>query len=102
MKTIMIIDKNNHFVNLVRESVINEDITVLTAENNRQAIEQSGEMESIDLYLIPSKQTTNPKKFITCKSTDSLYSPIPSMDQVNPETATSEEILSFLKKKLNE
>jgi hypothetical protein len=98
----MIIDEDNHVVNQIKDSVKNEDITILSAPNNRQAIKQTNENDSIDLYLISTQSKMNDKGYFFCKSTDSLHSPTSSINQIILENKTIEEIGSFLKNKLNE
>ena len=55
MRTIMIIDEHYSITPALESCLFEEDITLISVENQRKAFEMLQENPLIDLYLIPSE-----------------------------------------------
>ena len=96
MKTIMIVDDVNLFTEKIRESCKNQNIRILTAATNRDALEQLSDENKVDLFLIPTVSLQNEKGYLPCRSTDSFNCLTDSFDHLLTEHSSSDEIQSFI------
>ncbi|MBS3778389.1 MAG: hypothetical protein KGY50_03745, partial [Candidatus Thermoplasmatota archaeon] len=92
MKTIMIVDDDENFTKRIRKTCQDENITILTASNNRHALKHTTENNEIDLFLIPTHSKRMEKGFLPFKSTDSLSSSVSDQDQILFENSSPEDL----------
>jgi hypothetical protein len=99
MKTVMVIN-NNRLSNRIKQSIQGEDISIITAETNREALTHFMNEGDIDLFLIPT-EPNNPKKgYMVCRSSNSLSSPIENTNQLVFEESSPNELKTIIKKHL--
>ncbi|MDG6218354.1 MAG: hypothetical protein QCI00_02820 [Candidatus Thermoplasmatota archaeon] len=96
MKTIMIVDDVTVFTEKIRESCKNQDVRILTAATNRDALEQLSDENKVDLLLIPTISLQNEKGYLPCRSTDSFNRLADSFDHLLTEHSSSDEIKNFI------
>lgn len=101
MKTIMIIDGQHRFTNQIKHSLEGEDVTVLSAETNRDALRYVTSDCSVDLFLVPTESINHKKGFLACKSTDSFTQLNHEDVHLLSEESSSEEVKTVVKKNLS-
>ena len=99
MKTVMIIDKNKRFSNRLKYSIHGENIDIITADTNRDALQHLKEGKEIDLFVIPTSRLES-KEYFVCKSTESLSSPLCVKNELLSENNSPNELKTFLKNHL--
>jgi len=100
MKTVMIINEDEKFNKKIWESCNDDEITILSAQTNRQALSQIHNHKKIDLFFIPIRSKKDEKKYIACKSTDSLSTPGIDNKQLFLDDITPEELKTIIKENL--
>ena len=100
MKRIMIVDDDEEFTNRIQNTCQDENLTILTASNNRHALKNTTTNSKIDLYLIPTYSKRMEKGFIPFKSTDSLSTPIKDQEQILFEHSSPDELKKSILNKL--
>lgn len=96
----MIINGNEKFNKQVWESCNDEEITILSAQTNRQALSQIHNDKKIDLFFIPIQSKKDEKKYIACKSTDSFSTPGIENKHLFLDDLTIEELKTIIKENL--
>lgn len=100
MKTVMVINNNDRLSNRIKQSIRGEEISIITAETNREALNYFMNEGDVDLFLIPT-EPDNPKKgYMVCKSSNSLSSPIENTNQLVFEESSPNELKTIIKKHL--
>jgi DNA-binding NtrC family response regulator len=103
MKTIMVVDDEISILNEVKSALENEDIKVVTADNNRKAFELI-DKDSEDNYNLILIDTSLPES-----STPAFFSMKPSLkknidtsseDNFLQKPFTKQQLIEFIKKKI--
>jgi hypothetical protein len=98
MKTVMVINNNDRLSNRIKQSIQDKDISIITAETNRDALSYFMNGGDVDLFLIPT-EPNNPKKgYMVCKSSNSLSTPLEKTNKLVFEESTPNEINAIIKK----
>lgn len=103
IRTIMVIDEEEEFLNSVKTVLEKENVTVVTARNSREALErlQTDNEETFDLILV---NTRMPGSVLT----NALFSLRPALKKLPSgienflqRPFTREELVDFVKEKIN-
>ena len=100
MKTVMVINNNDRLSNRIKQSIQGEDISIITAGTNREALNYFMTEGEVDLFLIPTELNDPKKGYMICKSSNSLSSPIENTNQLIFEESSPSELKSIIKKHL--
>jgi len=100
MKTIMIIDNQIEFTKRIKQSLQGENVTVLNAHTNREALNYLTDECNVDLFLVPTESRNNKKGFFACKSTDS-FSKSPTDHHFISEQSSQSELKTIIKNNLS-
>jgi DNA-binding NtrC family response regulator len=103
MKTIMIVDDEENMVKKMKSFLENDDFEVVTASNNREALEQIDETNEGDVNLIlidTVMPLDNKPALFSMKPTSKM-----NIDTINTEDFlqkpfTKEQLISFVKNKI--
>ena len=95
----MIINKNKRFSNRLKYSIQGENIDIITADSNRDALKYLMEGKEIDLFVIPTKEFDS-KDYFVCKSSQSLSSPLMVKNEILSENNSPNELKTMLKNHL--
>jgi len=98
MKTIMIIDEQNTITPALESDLNEEDITLISVENSRKALEMLQENPLIDLYLI-SSELKNEIGYISISPQESLASHLKA-DISLSKPFSKEQFLDFIKNQI--
>jgi DNA-binding NtrC family response regulator len=100
----MIVDEEIDFLNQIKSTLEEEDVTVITARNSREALEQlKGENEeTFDLILVNTRMPGS-------KLTNALFCMRPVLKKLPAgienflqRPFTQEELITFVKEKINQ
>ena len=103
MKTIMIIDDKTSIIEEVKESLEHEDFELITAENNRKALEliEEDKEEKYGLILIDtSMPDTKTPAFFSIKPKSNKNIDTSKKEDFLQKPFTKEQLLNFIKSKI--
>jgi len=103
MKTIMIIDDKTNIIEEVKESLEQEDFELITAENNRKALEliEEDKEDKYGLILIDtSMPDTKTPAFFSIKPKPNKNIDTSKKEDFLQKPFTKEQLLNFIKSKI--
>ena len=103
MKTIMIIDDETNIIEEVKESLEQEDFELITAENNRKALEliEEDKENKYGLILIDtSMPDTKTPAFFSIKPKSNKNIDTSKKEDFLQKPFTKEQLLNFIKSKI--
>lgn len=103
MKTIMIIDDKTNIIEEVKESLEQEDFELITAENNRKALEliEEDKEDKYGLILIDtSMPDTKTPAFFSIKPNSNKNIDTSKKEDFLQKPFTKEQLLNFIKSKI--
>lgn len=103
MKTIMIIDDKTNIIEEVKESLKQEDFELITAENNRKALEliEEDKENKYGLILIDtSMPDTKTPAFFSIKPKSNKNIDTSKKEDFLQKPFTKEQLLNFIKSKI--
>lgn len=103
MKTIMIIDDKTNIIEEVKESLEQEDFELITAENNRKALEliEEDKENKYGLILIDtSMPDTKTPAFFSIKPKSNKNIDTSKEEDFLQKPFTKEQLLNFIKSKI--
>ena len=103
MKTIMIIDDETNIIEEVKESLKQEDFELITAENNRKALEliEEDKENKYGLILIDtSMPDTKTPAFFSIKPKSNKNIDTSKKEDFLQKPFTKEQLLNFIKSKI--
>lgn len=103
MKTIMIIDDKTNIIEEVKESLEQEDFELITAENNRKALEliEEDKENKYGLILIDtSMPDTKTPAFFSIKPKSNKNIDTSKKEDFLQKPFTKEQLLNFIKSKI--
>jgi len=103
MKTIMIIDDKTNIIEEVKESLEQEDFELITAENNRKALEliEEDKEDKYGLILIDtSMPDTKTPAFFSIKPKSNKNIDTSKKEDFLQKPFTKEQLLNFIKSKI--
>jgi len=103
MKTIMIIDDKTNIIKEVKESLEQEDFELITAENNRKALEliEEDKEDRYGLILIDtSMPDTKTPAFFSIKPKSNKNIDTSKKEDFLQKPFTKEQLLNFIKSKI--
>jgi DNA-binding NtrC family response regulator len=103
MKTIMIVDDEENMVKKMKSYLENDDFEVVTASNNREALEQIDETKegNVNLILVDTNMPLDNKPaFFSMKPTSKMNIDTNNTKDFLEKPFTKEQLLSFVKNKI--
>ena len=101
IKTIMVIDEKTAILSKVKSYLEQVEFTIITVDNNRQALERIEKEQTIDLILVTTLLPESDKTaFFSMKPSDRLSDG--GSDNFLPKPFTKKQLIDFINEKINE
>jgi len=101
IKTIMVIDEKTEILSQVKSYLEKDEFTIITADNNRQAIKLMDKEKTIDLILVTTSLPAIDKTaFFSMKPSARFFTE--GSDNFLQKPFTKKQLVDFINEKINE